>query len=220
MTTVLDLRAHAQDRMNRIRQNLSAAADEYLQALEDEDWKTLGFPDVETWRAELMAGVKFSKAARQAIVKTLTVQGKTQRQIAAATGAGMGTVERDQKEVGAPSGAQASPRQLAARDREAAKDRQALPKTNFQQPRQQSAPGPRPAVQPPADLPPAPADPKLTEHAEFDARVRPWRDQGLSREQIATTLGSTRARVWDALSRLEGEDRALRSCTCGNASRV
>lgn len=88
------------------------------------------------------------------------------------------------------------------------------PKTPGAKPAQRTSPGTRPAVQVPAVIPPAPLTGKEKDHAEFDARVRPWRDAGLSREQIATTLGDSRSRVWDSLNRLEGEDRALRGCTC------
>jgi hypothetical protein len=120
--------AAAQDRltrlkgkMTRIRGRLDAMVDDYLEGLREEDWKTLGCPNVAAWRDAILDGLQFGRVARQRIVKELTARGWTQRRIAAATGAGTGTISRDQTAVGAPGGAQATARQKAARDREAAR---------------------------------------------------------------------------------------------------
>lgn len=114
-------KARAQDRMTRIRGNLSAAADEYLEGVRAEDWKVLGYPDIESWRDGLLSGLKLSQAVRQSVVVEMTADGRTVREIEAATGAGLGTISRDQKKAGVRSGTRATPRQKAARKREAAR---------------------------------------------------------------------------------------------------
>ena len=123
MSTELDSRQRAQDRFTHIRNNLKTSVADYLQALRDEDWRELDFASVETWRVALLDGMEFGKEARNAIIRALDAEGKTVREIAAATGASRGTVNNDQQGLVSNSGHKppATPRQRAARDREAAR---------------------------------------------------------------------------------------------------
>jgi hypothetical protein len=119
---VPDRRAIAEQRREDIRRHFSAAADQYAQAVVDEDWRHLGYDDIESWRISILGDDKrFTADARKHIVGWLTELGMTVRQITAATGAGLGTVVRDQQEAGVPVGTQGNARQEAAREREKAK---------------------------------------------------------------------------------------------------
>jgi len=113
----------AAGRAEQIRLGLQSTAYLYATAVTEEDWKTLGYASIRAWNAAEFGPDRFSIERRREIHALLTARGLTQRQIAAATGSGAGTVARDQQTNGmshsAPDGAPATPRQQAARDREA-----------------------------------------------------------------------------------------------------
>lgn len=153
--TVADLEAYqvvttparvaAADRAEQIRLGLQSTAVLYAKAVDEEDWRVLGYRSVADWAAKEFGPDRFSAERRKEIVALLTDAGLTVRQIAKAAGAGKSTVARDQREAGSvPSGTPGydggimlvsdnqqvstnqSPRQQAARDREAAaRDREA-----------------------------------------------------------------------------------------------
>jgi hypothetical protein len=55
-----------------------------------------------------------------------------------------------------------------------------------------------------------PHDKRLREHIALDAKVRLLRDAGKTNKQIVASLGSTKALIWDAMNRLEGEERGAK----------
>lgn len=110
----------AAERAEHIRLGLQQAAVLYERALEEEDWRVLGYASVSEWASCEFGRDRFSAATRKRIVQMLTKSGYTQRAIAAATASSPATVSRDQAEAGAPdeAPAPASPRQASARQRE------------------------------------------------------------------------------------------------------
>jgi transposase-like protein len=134
------VRTAAADRAEQIRLGLQSTAVLYAKAVEEEDWRVLGYRSVTDWATKEFGPDRFSAERRKEIVALLTDAGLTVRQIARATGAGKSTVARDQREAGpVPDGTPGddgnavpvsdnqqvtenqSPRQQAAREREAAK---------------------------------------------------------------------------------------------------
>ncbi len=140
-------RTDAAQRAEQIRLGLQQTAVLYARAVAEKDWKALGYLSVKAWAAGEFGPDRFSTQRRKEIVALLTAAGYTQRQIAAATGASPGTVSKDQQEARAQHRAQESselttdnltdddvtdndphpgppplsPRQQAARTREAAR---------------------------------------------------------------------------------------------------
>lgn len=119
MTTELTLSQHqvATKRAAQIRSDLQQTAVLYVKAVTEQDWRVLGYPNVRTWMASEFGPDRFSAERRKEIVAMLTTAGRTQREIAAATGTSKSTVNNDQQEAGVSSETLA-PRQQAARDRE------------------------------------------------------------------------------------------------------
>jgi hypothetical protein len=124
----------AADRAEQIRGGLQETAVLYAKAVEAEDWRILGYTSISKWATEELGAHRFTTEARKGIVTMLTGAGYSQRKIAAATGAGKSTVNRDQHEAGAPDGAQDTPRQQASRRRELERAQQRV-----------QAPAPRPS---------------------------------------------------------------------------
>jgi DNA-directed RNA polymerase specialized sigma24 family protein len=90
----------ARKRFHRITREYVRAATDFADAVEQEDWKFLGYSDIEEWRSALFSEVgRLTAPARKEVVRRLTVSGKTVREIAAATGASRGTVNNDQAEA-------------------------------------------------------------------------------------------------------------------------
>lgn len=134
-------KAQADARFYFIVDNLSRGLGEFVKAIEERDWEALGFESIEAWRNALFGKLnrKLDASIRKEVVRMLTATGKTVREIAAATGAGVATISRDQKEAitetagglgSVPDGtrqaseageAATSARQEAARRREAQK---------------------------------------------------------------------------------------------------
>lgn len=133
-------RVAAADRAEQIRLGLQSTAVLYAKAVDEEDWRVLGYSSVTDWAAKEFGPDRFSTERRREIVALLTDAGFTVRQIAKATGAGKSTVARDQREAGSvPDGTpdydggvmlvsdnqqvsnNQSPRQQASRNREAAR---------------------------------------------------------------------------------------------------
>jgi transposase-like protein len=131
-------RIAAADRAEQIRLGLQSTAVLYAKAVDEEDWRVLGYRSVADWAAKEFGPDRFSAERRKEIVALLTGAGLTQRKIAAATGSSAATVSRDQREQAGASREtreedmmlvsdnqqvteNQSPRQQAAWDREAAK---------------------------------------------------------------------------------------------------
>lgn len=122
MTSARQHAAHA--RAEQIRLNVQRAAVLYVQAIVEKDWQALGYGGVPDWAAGEFGPDRFSAERRREIVALLTQAGYTTRQIAAATGAGHSTVNKDQRENGllVPS---PTARQQAALDSNALRRQQA-----------------------------------------------------------------------------------------------
>lgn len=117
----MSTREQAEARADRIRTGLTSLAEDYVQAVLEEDWKTLGYESVTAWRAGEFSGLRFTVEARKQVGRLLADVGKTQRQIARATGVSQKMINNDQKSRDDKVVTSSSPRQQAARDREAAR---------------------------------------------------------------------------------------------------
>jgi hypothetical protein len=144
-------------RAEEIRLGLQSTGVLYALAVKERDWDILHYESVGAWAAGEFGPDRFNAERRQEIVKFLTQAGLTQRAIAAATNSSHQTVGRDQRanasvpydgfgegqgppagvpvraepmEELAPPRPAGSPRQTAARDREAnlARARAGLPR--------------------------------------------------------------------------------------------
>lgn len=93
------LQQHAAERAEQIRLGLQQTAVLYAKAAAEEDWRVLGYPGITAWAAGEFGPDRFSAERRKEIVAMLTRGGYTVRQVEAATGAGHGTVIRDQQEI-------------------------------------------------------------------------------------------------------------------------
>ncbi len=113
----------AQQRAERIRSHLAGAAEEYAQAVLEDDWDALGYADVAQWAADQFGQAKFTPEARRQVAELLSARGKTVRQIAAATGVSKSVAGEDVARVRKPD--TGSSRQQAARQREERKQQEA-----------------------------------------------------------------------------------------------
>jgi hypothetical protein len=130
----------AAERAEQIRLGFQSTAVLYARAVEEKDWHVLGYRSVAAWASAEFGPDRFSAERRKEIVALLTAAGHTQRKIAAAARTSKGTVNNDQQEIRAQDWAQEStepdaelssdgapplpsqtPRQQAARNREAAR---------------------------------------------------------------------------------------------------
>jgi len=121
MSTEIQRQA-AHERAEQIRLGLQNTAFLYAQAVTEEDWKALGYSSIKGWNMGEFGPDRFSTERRKEIHALLTARGLTTRAIAAATGTTAMTVSRDQREAGVTNVTQTSPRQEAARQREADKE--------------------------------------------------------------------------------------------------
>ncbi len=143
----------AANRAEQIRGGLQQTAVLFAKAIVERDWRVLQYESVGDWAVSEFGPDRFSTERRREIVSLLTKAGLTQRAIAAATGADHSTVARDQARAGGADAPQetvtfddllgdpeyqrqmreagapieplppATPRQIAARAREAARRR-------------------------------------------------------------------------------------------------
>jgi hypothetical protein len=127
---------------SRIENRITELVKVWSAGVKAEDWKHLGYPDMTAWRDALLAGTKFSREVRQAIVAELAPMPVAE--IEAATGAGHATVIRDLKATG-PSGPPGTPRQEAARQREQAKSKPAETPAKGSQPNTETPKAAKPA---------------------------------------------------------------------------
>jgi hypothetical protein len=115
----------AAERAEHIRLGLQQTAVLYAQAVEEQDWKVLGYRSVDGWAQAEFGPDRFSAPRRREIHQLLHTTGMTYRKIAQATGSSPPTVMRDIRNTGngvtdvtEPAPTQPNPRQQAARDRE------------------------------------------------------------------------------------------------------
>ena len=106
MTAVLATSQQARQRVSAIRNALAVADDLLAQAFTARDWEALGHASWEAYcAAELpeLRHLKMRRPDRQARVAALSAAGASVRQIAAATGASVGSIHSDLTPTEAPA---------------------------------------------------------------------------------------------------------------------
>jgi hypothetical protein len=68
-------RAKAEERAERIRSHLAAAAEDYVAAVIEEDRRALGFGSIEVWRAAMFAGQRLAVETRRQVAELLSEHG-------------------------------------------------------------------------------------------------------------------------------------------------
>jgi len=127
-------RQAAEERAARIRSGLAglvSTAQEYAQAILEEDWKALGCDSARQWREEQFGALQPGAEARRQVHELLSGEGMSTRDISAATGTPQRTVQRD---IGEPRQSGATPSDQPGRN--AAVTRPEPPKTGAQRARE------------------------------------------------------------------------------------